>query len=165
MRTEEAKRTLRKVAKHMRESMTPAARVRRDFNSGRPAKAESLQLMHPVEAWQRANAVLNDLKARMSAADLKPEHAEGMLVYIKAESPFQPEHIPVLPEYTEKAFEVFSRADAFVLGVALRQYDAEAGKYAYFVRQIQPLPDQGIEVLRMGTALLAKAVWMANHPN
>ena len=90
MRTEEAKRTLRKVAKHMRETMTPAAQVRRTFTSGRPTKAESLNRIHPADVWQRANDLLNDLRARMVAAKLKPEQVHGMLVYITKDQPFKP---------------------------------------------------------------------------
>ena len=157
MRTQEAQKTLRKVAKHMRESMTPAAQLRRDFTSGRPAKAELLKLIHPVEVWARANGLLANLRERMVAANLKPEHAEGWLVYITTEKPFEPQHIRLLSECMYEAFEVFSRADAFALGVVFRQYDEKAGQNAFFVRQIQALPDQGIAVLRMGAVLL-KAV-------
>ncbi len=153
MRTEEAKRTLRKVAKHMRESMTPAAQVRRDFTSGRPAKAASLEPMHPVVVWQRANSLLDDIRARMVAAKLKPEHAGGRIVYIAGEKPLEPLSIPLAPKWRETAFEIFSREDVLPLGVAFLQYDEQAGKNAYFVRQFSALTDQGIAVLRLGAVI------------
>jgi hypothetical protein len=131
MRTEEAKRTLRKVAKHMRESMTPAAQVRRDFTSGRPAKTEALEPMHPAVVWQRANGLLEDFRGRMTAAELDPKHAEAMIVYVSGEKPFEPELLPLEPFWRDKAFEVFSRGDVLPLGVAFRQYDEQGGKNAF----------------------------------
>jgi hypothetical protein len=158
MRTEEAKRTLRKVAKHMRESMTPAAQVRRDFTSGRPAKAASLEPMHPDVVWQRAHSLLSDLRGRMTAAGLDPKHAEALLVYVNEAKPFEPMHLLIEPESKRaEAFDVFIRGDVRPLGLAFRQYDEQAGKNVFFVRQLSALTDQGIAVLRLGAALLKMA--------
>jgi hypothetical protein len=144
--------------------MTPAAQVRRTFTSGRPTKAESLNRIHPADVWQRANDLLNDLRARMVAAKLKPEQVHGMLVYITKDQPFKPEHIPVAPEYMEKVFEIFSRSDVYALGVVFRQDDEEAGKRAHFVRQIQPLPEEGMAVLKMGAVLVRDAMGLLDQP-
>jgi hypothetical protein len=126
----------------MRESMTPAAQIRRDFLSGRPAKTAALEPMQSAVVWQRANSLLEDLRGRMTAAELDPKHAEAMIVYVAGEKPFEPELLPLEPESRrEKVFKVFSRGDVLPLGVAFRQYDDKAGKNAFFVRQFSALTD------------------------
>src|ERR1700712_3081881 len=89
-RTETAKGNLREGIKKMGQAMSPAAKVRRDFRLGRPPKAGESLPLHRMVVWQRATDALSNLRARMTAAGLNPEHITAAIVYIEAVNPDLP---------------------------------------------------------------------------
>jgi len=157
-RTEAAKMNLRKGIKKMGKVMSPAATVRRDFRLGRPPKpGESLPL-HRLTVWQRATEALANLRARMSAAKLNPEHVKAAIVYYQP--PDTNPHLLLLEseQRTDEqckmdAFETLGRDDVFAIGMVFDQYDELSGQQITFPFQFTGLTEDMIVSLRLAAEL------------
>ena len=153
-RTRAAKKNLREGITKMEQRMTPAAQVRRDFRLGRPQKTEIDEPLHPAVVWQRANRALADFRARMSAAELKPDHAEALIVYVAMPDMDVPHFLSLesahrTPEECQRvALEQLGQGNALALGMVFTQFDEQTKQQALFPYQFMPLSDRGIAVLR-----------------
>jgi hypothetical protein len=164
-RTETARKNLRRGIKKMEKTMSRAARVRRDFQLGRPPRAlpegQAPEPLHPSVLWQRATEALTSLRARMTEAGLLAKHAEGLIVYICREDPDTPQAFLLEPPGTSQeerqraAFDTFASADVIALGMLFKQYDAEAGREAIFPYLFFGLNQRGMDILKKAAALQA----------
>ena len=140
--------------------MTAAARVRRDFQLGRPprplAEGEVPEPLHPVVAWQRATDALADFRGRMTTAGLKPEHAEALIVYVQLADLDTPRILlleepgKTADEMRRAALETLGQEDAITLGMLFQQHDEQTGQRAIFPRQYSGLSlnKRGMDVLK-----------------
>ena len=145
--------------------MTAAARVRRDFQLGRPprplAEGEVPEPLHPVVAWQRATAALADFRARMAAAGLKPEHAETLIVYVHLADMDTPRIVlleepgKTTEELRRTALETLGAEDVITLGMLFQQHDEQTGQRAIFPRQYS-----GLSLTKRGMDVLKRAAQM-----
>jgi hypothetical protein len=159
-RSRAAKRNLREGIRKMRQTMTPAAQVRREFQLGRPPRPlgehEEPEPLHPSVLWRRANEALSDLRTRMTNAGLKPEHVAAAIIYIERSDPAQPRFMPLeqegkTPEEMRKqAFDfLMSRGeDVIVLGMIFAQIDEQTKQKAIFPRLFFGLNQRGMDVLK-----------------
>jgi hypothetical protein len=158
-RSRAAKRNLREgIRKMEEETMTPAARVRRDFRLGRPPrKVEDVLPLHPSVVWKKATDALSDFRARMIAANppLNPGHAVALIVFIEIASPDKPQFIAIEEEVGKncekcqtKVFEQLSRGDVIALGMVFRQFDEKTSQFVRFPYQFTGLNERGIAVLQ-----------------
>jgi hypothetical protein len=150
-----AVKNLRAGIKKMESTMTPAAQVRREFRLGRPPKpVETVEPLQRTVVWRKATEALSNIRDRMVAAKLKPEHVSGAVVYVETGSPDESRVLPVqqrdktLEESQAAAYEILGRDDVIALGMIFTQYDEHAGKLAVFPFQFMPLNERGIAVLR-----------------
>lgn len=164
-----AKRNLREGAKKMESAMTAAARVRREFQLGRPPKAlgenEHPEPLHPAVLWKRATEALEDFRKRMTSAKLNPQHARAAVIYIESTAPELPRFLP-LEEEGESSEErrknvvefLMSRSDdVIVLGMIFEQWDEEAHKKAIFPKLFFGLNAKGMAVLRHAAEVVFEA--------
>lgn len=154
--TREAKRNLRKGAKKMEEAITSAARVRREFQLGRPPKLQNEMLpLHPSVVWKRATESLASFRELMSKEDLKPYHAQAVIVFIDSAHPDNPQFLHVEDEVGKpseschkKVLETLSRTDVIALGLLFYQFDEEKEQRSIFPRLLMGLNERGMEVLK-----------------
>ena len=138
--------------------MTAAARVRRDFQLGRPprplAEGEVPEPLHPVVAWKRATDALADFRARMTAAGLKPEHAEALIVYVRLADLDIPRIVlleepgKTAEEMRRAALETLGAEDVITLGMIFQQHDEQTGQRAFFPRLYFGLSKRGMDMLK-----------------
>jgi hypothetical protein len=147
-------RNLREGAKKMETVMSAAARVRREFRRGRPPKPGEALPLHRMVVWVRANGALANLRERMSAAKLNPEHVTAAIVYIETADPDKPQF--ALLESKQRtpdecrfdAFEDLGRDDVIAIGMIFDQYDEKTGQHITFPYQFTGLNERAIAVLR-----------------
>lgn len=158
--TEEAISNLRKGAAKMERVMTPAAKIRRDFRSGRPPKDADALPLHPSVVWQRSIGALTDLRTRMEAAKLDPKHATASLVLITEENPIEPILFSIgteaksLEQLRTDLFALLASGSAMAIGLIFRQYDEEAKNIAFFPYQFTGLSEAGVLVLKIAALRL-----------
>jgi hypothetical protein len=158
--TETAIKNLQKGVKKMSKAMSPAAQVRRDFQLGRPAKALTDEPLHPAVVWARAEALLSDLRGRMTSVKLDPLAVRAFIVYVQMPDFTDPQFLalsgPNPPEtYRQTALEALGAPDTLALGVLFQQWDD--GKVATFPKQLTGLSELGMMTLRKAGALLNEA--------
>jgi len=164
-RTETARKNLRKGIRKMEKTMTAAARVRRDFQLGRPPRplpeGQIPEPLHPSVLWQRATSALADLQKRMTDAGLRAKHVEALIVYVHRNDPDMP-HVFLLEQAgasTEQrqrdALGTFASAEVIALGMLFKQYDAEAKRESIFPYLFFGLNSRGMDVLKRAAALQA----------
>lgn len=148
-------RNLKAGAKKMEDSMTAAARVRREFRQGRPPKpVEDPAQLKPTAVWKKASDALTDLRRRMTDAKLNPAHVGAEIVYVTQESPDDPERLLMCgegrtdEEWRDEALKELAKDDVIVLGMLFVQYDAQSGTQAIFPHLFVPLNARGMAVLR-----------------
>ncbi|MGI4755929.1 MAG: hypothetical protein ACRYGF_03670 [Janthinobacterium lividum] len=160
--TEAGIQNLRRGIKKMANTMTTAAKVRRDFRLGRPAKAAEPQPLHRAVVWDKAEKALASFRQRMTAAGLNPAHAEACIVYVTMEARLKAEYIPIegdnrsAEEIRAAAYEILGRDDVLALGMVFHQFDEEAKKNAYFPFQFMGLSNDGVLVMRHATTEIEK---------
>lgn len=150
-----AVKNLRAGIKKMENTMTPAALVRREFRLGRPPKPveDPAQLKHTV-VWKKASDALADLRARMSAAGLRPEHVGAEIVYVTQNAPDTPERLLMCgqgrtdDEWRDEALSRLAQDDVIVLGMLFTQFDEQSGTQAIFPHLFVPLNARGMDVLK-----------------
>lgn len=110
--------------------------------------------LRPAVLWQRAVDALASLRARMQAAELRPEHVEAAIVYVQRADPDQP-HRFLLEEpgkaqegIRESAKALFASEDVIPLGMIFLQYDEQTGQRAIFPYLFFGLNQRGMAVLR-----------------
>ena len=140
--------------------MTPAARVRREFQLGRPAKSTDMLPLHPSVVWQRATESLSSLRQRMKAVGLKPDHAQAVIVFIESANPDHPRFLHLEDEVgkhsescRKKVLETLSRGDVIALGLLFNQFDEEKKQQAIFPRLLMGLNERGMAVLKKAAQL------------
>lgn len=160
--TQAAKKNLREGIKKMEKVMSPAAQVRRDFRLGRPPKPGEAVPLHRLVVWQRATDALSNLRARMSAANLNPNHVSAVIVFIELTDPETPRLLLLekegkTPEQCrEAAFETLGRDDVIALGMVFKQFDEQSRQQTTFPYQFMGLTERGVYVLRTAaTSLVA----------
>ncbi len=171
--TETAKMNLREGVKKMESSLTPAARVRRDFQLGRPKKSpERDEPLHPAVVWQRSITALAEFRGRMVAANLDPSDATAFIVYVGPPDLYEPQHlaidgVPAMPvgdktpeDYQKAAFGALSGPDTLALGLVFVQMDRQAGQRAYFPYFFMALSLPAQQVLKRGADYLRAAIGM-----
>ena len=156
-RSQAAKKNLREgVRKMEEESMSPAARVRREFRLGRPPKkVEDVLPLHPVVVWNKAADALSDFRARMATAKLDPDHVEAAIVFIEMADQDAPKLLALEQETGEPSekcrqatFKQLSRSDVIALGMIFRQFDKKRKSATVFPYQFMGLNDRGLAVMR-----------------
>jgi hypothetical protein len=159
--TRKAKKNLREGARKMEDAITPAARVRREFQLGRPLKLQEDMLpLHPSVVWKRATEALSSLREKMTKAELKPYHAEAVIVFIDSANPDQPQFLHLedavgkLSESCHtKVLETLSRRDVIAVGMLFQQFDETKNQRAIFPKLLMPLNGRGMEVLKKAAAI------------
>jgi|SRR5579884_3941491 len=156
--TRQAKKNLYKGAKKMEESMTPAARVRREFQLGRRPKAQNELLpLHPSVVWKRATEALAQFREMMQSAKppLNPKHAQALIVFIDTANPDYPQFLLLEDEVGKpseschaKVLETLSRGDVIALGLLFCQFDEKKKQQAIFPRLLMGLNERGMAVLK-----------------
>ncbi len=133
--TEDGKNNLREGIKKMAKAMTPAAKVRRNFQLGRPQKPpqDGDVPLHRTVVWHKAMRALIDFRSRMADAGLDPTDAKAEIVCLEATDPQTPQFLPLeekgkLPEQTrEDAFRTLGRDDVIAIGLVFEQWDWHGG--------------------------------------
>ena len=139
--TDDAKNNLQKGIKKMENAMSAAAQVRRSFRLGRPPKPGEALPLHPAVVWDRANAALANLRARMVAAGLDPSDAVGTIIYVDGQFPTTPRRFPLeLPGVsTEQAqaalFGYLGNGHLTAIGMVFRQFDQDTKQQSTFPYQ------------------------------
>ncbi len=164
--SESALRNLQKGVKKMSTTMSPAAKIRRDFQLGRPPKALTDEPLHPTVVCSRAEALLSDLRARMVAAGLTASDVEGWIIYVRGTNPdpTYPEFIPMgQADSRQKAFKELGEPDTVALGVIFQQIDG--GQRATFAKQLTGLSELGQATLRKAGGILVTVRSMLDKTN
>jgi hypothetical protein len=146
-RTRIAKRNLREGIKKMRETMSPAAQVRRQFRLGRPPKRTD-DLLRPLLAVDKAELLLADFRKRMQSAGLNPEHVDALIIGVRASNLDEPVFISI---DRDKAIAALSAPDIGALGCIFRQRDGEQN-VDFFV-QFTGLSERGLNVLKRAATM------------
>lgn len=159
-RTRIAKQNLREGIKKMEKTMSPAARVRREFQLGRPPRPlPDGERLRPTVLWQKAVDALDGLRARMSKAELNPLHAEAAIVYIEQEDPTQPRFLELeVPGKTPEevraiALELLAREDIIELGMLFSQWDERMKQRTTFPYLFYGLNSKGMFILKLAAKL------------
>lgn len=161
--TEAAMKNLQKGVKKMSASMSPAAKIRRDFRLGRPAKALTDEPLHPAVVWSRADGMVSDFQGRMTAANLDPSAVRAFIVYVQMPDFTDPQFLQVngpkpSEEYRRLAISALNAPDTLAIGVLFQQWDD--GKVATFPKQLTSLSEMGALTLRKAGSLLVEATAM-----
>jgi hypothetical protein len=170
-RTRTARRNLREGIKKMEKTMSAAAQVRRDFRLGRPPKPGETLPLHRMVVWQRAAEALANFRTRMAAAELNPNDAGAVIVYVETSNPDLPHFLELecpgkTPEESKlAAFEVLGRDDVIALGMLFGQFDEQAKKQAIFPYQFVGLNERGLSVLRSAGLLQHAAIALTKTKN
>ena len=152
--------------------MSPAARVRREFQLGRPRRPlPDGERLRPSVLWQRATDALNDFRARMSAAKLNPAHAEAAVVFVEQSDPDQPQFLFLeLPgrtpeEVRNAALEFLTREDVIELGMLFSQFDEQTKQRATFSYMFYGVNQRAMDILKRAAAERFVAEEMLKHTN
>ena len=163
-----AKENLQRGIRKMQTSMTPAARVRRNFQLGRPKKSPDRdEPLHPAVVWQRANAALADFRSRMAGAKLDPSDATAFIVYVMPPNFDDPHHL-ALDGDSDAALSALGKPDVLALGLVFVQVDRQAGtggQRAYFPYQFVGLSLRAQAALRRGGEQLMSAIAALDRGN
>jgi hypothetical protein len=151
--------------------MTAAARVRREFRSGRPPKAGDALPLNPAVVWSKSIKALGDFRARMEEAGLNPNHARAHIVFIDEANPLVPILQSIespdksLEQTRAEVFERLASGSAIAIGMIFRQFDQDAvpgsGNHTCFPYQFTGLSEAGVFVLKIA-ALQIQASIAAN---
>ena len=163
-RSRAAVKNLREGIKKMGKVMTPAAQVRREFQLGRRLKPGDMVPLHRTAVWQKATDALANLRERMRAANLNPEHVAASIVFIELAAPDTPQMIAMekpgrsLEECKEVAYETIGRDDVIALGLIMQQYDEAAKQSIAFPYFFMRLNERGMAVMLAAAELRQQEV-------
>ena len=163
-RSRGAVKNLREGIKKMGKVMTPAALVRREFQLGRRMKPGEMVPLHRTAVWQKATDALANLRERMTAANLNPEHVTASIIFIEIAAPDTPQMIALdkpgrsLEECRELVFETIGRDDVIALGLIMQQYDEAANQTAAFPYFFMRLNERGMAVMLAAAEIRQKEV-------
>jgi hypothetical protein len=126
----------------MEATMSPAARVRREFRTGRPPKG-TLPL-HPVVVWDRATEMIADFRRKMEAAGLDPNDVGGQIIGVGVDD------VPIFIGLDErdKCIKILSRPDVIAIGMVFLQRDREKGQDVSFSWALAGLSESASQVLK-----------------
>ena len=156
----------------MESEMTPAARVRRAFQLGRPRKPEQLPL-HPAVVWERAKEALGDFRSRMVAVELDPKDATAFIIYIELATPTIPRWLHMEREGVSREdarAEVYAKlagVGAMALGMVFLQTDtaAKAKQLATFPYLFTGLSETGVALLKLACKIHFDGVEASRNSN
>lgn len=162
-RTRAAKKNLQAGIEKMKEEMSAAARVRRDFRLGRPPKPlgenEEPEQLRADATWRRASEAVAAFRARMTAAKLNPQHVAAAIIFVERTNPEQPHFLfleekgKAPEEIQSAAFDVLSRSDVIALGMIFEQFDERTKQRAIFPYLFFGLNKRGMDVLKRAADL------------
>jgi hypothetical protein len=140
--------------KKMEANLTDAARVRREFRSGRLPKTGDALPLHPAVVWLRAWEALNDFRSRMAAAKLNPADTRALIVYVSEKKQDAPRFLLMeskdqsTEQLRDAALRELLKPDVMALGMVFRQFDRVKQVATDFPFQFTGLSPQGVELLK-----------------